>query len=153
MTYRVELRHRPRKHLAVVKFESTIPEMSRNIGKAFSDVAEYLNRNGAEIQAPAVAYYEPAGNGFRISAGFPVIAPVPGDGHVVPAELPESDVAATTHVGPYDQLPTAYSALQSWMTEHHRQPADGDVMWEEYWSPPTAPPAEMRTDVYWPLKS
>jgi effector-binding domain-containing protein len=158
MAYNVQLRHRPRRHLAVVKFESGIPDMGRNMSRAFFEVAEYLQKEGIEMQSPAIAYYEPpsppAASGFRVSAGFPVAKPVKGNGRVVPAELPESDVATTTHVGPYNQLPAAYEAIRTWMKANEREPADGTggMMWEEYWTPPPAPPAHTRTDVYWPLK-
>jgi effector-binding domain-containing protein len=154
MAYNVQLRHRPRRHLAVVKFECGVPDIGRNMSQAFSDVAEYLQNEGIEMQSPAIAYYEPAAPGFKISAGFPVAEPVKGNGRVVAAVLPESDVATTTHVGPYNQLPVAYEAIQAWMKANEREPADvgGGVMWEEYWTPPPAPPAQTRTDVYWPLK-
>ena len=44
-----------------------------------------------------------------------------------------------------------YEAVLSWIRAQGREP--GDLMWEEYFSEPTAPPEQTRTDVYWLLKA
>jgi effector-binding domain-containing protein len=87
---------------------------------------------------------------FDVAAGFYVESPIDGDGHVVPVELPAGDVARTTHIGPYADLPKAYEAVAARAKQDGRELAT--EMWEEYYSPPETPPAETRTDVYWPLR-
>lgn len=150
MPYTIELKHTPRRHLAVVRFRSTAPEIGRNVQKAFGEVHEYLSKTGTAAEGPAIARYEMHEGTFDVAAGFPVPEPVPGDGHVVPMDLPECDAAVTTHVGEYGKLEPAYAAIQSWMHVENRHPSAS--MWEEYWSKPGTPPEKTRTDVYWPIR-
>jgi effector-binding domain-containing protein len=151
MNYEVQVRHSERRHIAAVRFRARVEEIGARMGEALSAVEAYLTAAGVPLEGPAVAVYEPEGEGqFDVAAGFPVQEPIEGDGHVVPVELPEGDVAVTTHTGPYDRLSQAYEAIQAWMREHGHEPAIS--MWEEYYSPPDTPPSETRTDVFWPLK-
>lgn len=149
--YQIELKIQPRRDLAVVKFRASVSEISQRIGAAFSAVHKYLSQAGVEIHAPAIAYYKPGQDEFDVWAGFVVSTAIIGNGNVVPAELPECEAAVTTHLGGYDSLPAAYSAIQSWMKATGREPAE--VMWEEYWSDASTPPDKTRTDIFWPVAS
>lgn len=150
MGYQIELRSLPRRDLAVVAFRASMAEIGQKIGPAFGLVHQYLAAAGIPVQGPAVAVYQPSGNGFAVSAGFVVPTAIPGDGKVIPAELPACQAAVTTHLGSYGDLPAAYAAVRAWMDETDHEP--GDVMWEEYWSNAAAPAATTRTDVFWPVK-
>jgi effector-binding domain-containing protein len=123
--------------------------MPQQIGAAFGAVQAYLVRAGVPVAGPAVGRYRSGPPEFDVAAGFIVPSAIPGDGHVVPDELPECDAAVTTHIGGYDALPAAYAAIQSWMQANGREPAD--AMWEEYWSGPSTPPTQTRTDIVWPV--
>ncbi len=54
-----------------------------------------------------------------------------------------------THIGPYDGVQSTYHAMIGEMTRLGLAPARD--MWEIYYSPPDTPPAQIRTDVVWPL--
>jgi len=54
-----------------------------------------------------------------------------------------------THIGPYDSMEATYHAMIGEMTRLGLEPARG--MWEIFYSPPETPPAEIRTDVVWPI--
>ncbi len=154
MFYEIESRNVPAFHLAAVKFTAAIPEIGQQIGPAFGAVMQYLERTGMQTLGGAVALYEPAGGAeeaFHVTAGFTIPSPIEGDGHVIHVEVPASEAAFTTHVGPYEELPRAYEAIQEWMQQNGREAADMP-MWEEYHSGPEVPPAEIRTDIYRPLK-
>jgi effector-binding domain-containing protein len=111
----------------------------------------HLGRAAIVPRGPAVARYEPTTDGFTVAAGFPVDAPVePGDG-VDNIVLPAGEVAHTTHLGPYDQLPKTYEALRAGVEAQGRSLVDGAAMWEEYWSGPDTPPEATRTEVFWPV--
>lgn len=151
MSYRVESRSQPRRDLAVVKFSAAAPEVAQRIGAAFGAVQAYLAKAGVQSEGPAIGVYTPGPERFEVAAGFVVQAAVPGDGNVMPSELPACEAAVTTHVGSYASLPAAYEAIQSWMRENRREPSE--VMWEEYWSGPKTPEEEARTVVVWPVKA
>ncbi len=53
------------------------------------------------------------------------------------------------HIGPYDSVKSTYEAMIAEMTRLGLEPARD--MWEVYYSPPETPPAEIRTDVIWPV--
>lgn len=153
MVYEIETRNVPAFYLAAVKFTATIPEIGQHIGPAFGAVMQYLERTGVQTLGGAVALYEPASGAqaFHVTAGFTIPSPIEGDGHVVHVEVSASEAAFTTHVGPYEELPRAYEAIQEWLKQNGREAADAPV-WEEYHSGPETPPAEIRTDIYWPLE-
>ena len=151
MDYEIELKALQLQHLAVVRFHASEAEMAQQMGAAFGAVIEYLTRNGLQPQGPAVAVYtEPFGTVFDVAAGFVVAAPITGDGHVVPDELPAGEAAVTMHVGPYEGLSDAYQAVQAWIEREAREPAG--KTWEEYLDGPETPPEQTRTVLYRPLK-
>jgi effector-binding domain-containing protein len=151
MAYQIELKTQARRDIAVVKFSASEAEIAQRIGAAFGAVQAYLARAGFPMQGPAVARYTLGPERFDVASGFIVSSPIQGDGNVVPDELPECDAAVTNHIGAYSELPAAYSAIQTWMRANGREPAE--FMWEEYWSGPSTPPEQTRTDVVWPVKS
>jgi effector-binding domain-containing protein len=145
------LKSLPRRDIAVVKFRAAVPEIGQRLGAAFGEVHSYLVRAGVRIAGPAVAFYKPGPHQFDVAAGFIVPSAVSGDGKVEPSALPACEAAVTTHIGGYDALPAAYAAIQSWMQATGREPAE--TMWEEYWSGPSTPPDQTRTDIFWPVKA
>jgi effector-binding domain-containing protein len=151
VAYEIEARTLEKHNVAAVRFRSKVADMGQHMGAAFGSVMEYLTRNNIPPEGPAVSHYVPVAEGeFDVAAGFLVAGPIDGDGHVVPVELPAGEVAVTTHVGPYDDLPKAYEAIQAWISAEGREP---DVaMWEEYVTGPETPPQQTRTIIYWLLK-
>ena len=154
MEYDVRLVHEPSRELAVTTFEAAdAGAVAGLIGKAFATVAEFLVQRGAPPAGPAVAYYESAPDGsFLVAAGFTVPRELQYSGDVMPFRLPGGEVATTTHVGSYADLPRAYDALRRAAGEHGRTLEESGGMWEEYWSGSDVPQDEARTDVFWPLK-
>lgn len=152
MTYVVDVECVAARPMAAVRFHSGVSEIGERIGDAFSTVDTYLAREGIAPAGAAVARYVPAGDGsFDVEAGFIVARPVPGDDQVIGIELRGGEVAHTTHIGRYEELPNAYAAMHLHAHEMGRELDDGAAMWEEYWSPPESPVEETRTEIYWPL--
>ncbi len=150
MEYSVSLKNLPRQYAAVARFRAVPAQMPSKMPAAFEKVSAFLAAAGVPLEGPAIARFREAGGAFDVEAGFYVPAAfAPGD-DVTCIELPAGEAAVTTHLGPYEDLSAAYQALERWTEAQGRQP--GEPMWEEYWSPPTAPPSEWRTDVIWPLK-
>ena len=151
MDYQLQIIQEPGRNLAVTRFKAEISQIGEQMGAAFGAVMAYLGEHGVEVTGPAIAYYDMEPDGFTVSAGFVVTEQISGDGTVAPLRLPVTEVATTTHVGSYEDLPKAYDALKRGVRDLGRE-ADDAAMWEEYWSPPEAPPEETRTIIFWPLK-
>lgn len=152
MSYDVQLVTVPSRHLAVVRFQARAAEVAEKIGGAFGAVEAYLSANSIQITGPAVAHFVQLDGGFSVSAGFAVTGAIEGNGQVVAMELPQTEVVTTTHMGGYDTLPQAYEAMRTYARAQGREMDEAAPMWEEYWSEPSTPPADTRTDVFWPLK-
>jgi effector-binding domain-containing protein len=153
MNYEIEVLAVPARTLAVTKFHvarDDLPDMGETMGSAIGRVMNALSAAGAAPVGPPIACYEPAGDGFDVAAGFPVTSPVVGEG-VMTMELPSAEVAHTTHVGSYEELPKAYEALQAEVEARGRHLDDRAPMWEQYMTGPDQPPEQTRTEVYWPL--
>jgi AraC family transcriptional regulator len=61
--------------------------------------------------------------------------------------------ATTLHVGPYTELPRAYQWLYgTWLAASGEEPADAPCVEEYLNSARTTPPAELRTEVWLPLR-
>jgi effector-binding domain-containing protein len=153
MPYEVEIKDVAARHAAVVRFEAAGSEMGEKLGEAFGAVMQHVFQAGAQLPGPAFAYYEQLGNQrFDVRAGFIVTAPIDGNGTVLPFELPAVRVATTTHIGPYDKLSEAYTALAEQAKVRGEEMEITAPMWEEYLSEPDTPPEQTRTVVYWPVK-
>ena len=73
------------------------------------------------------------------------------DGDIKGATLPGGPAAFTTHVGPYDKLPEAVTALQQWITQQGLTASGGP--WESYITDPGQypDPKDWKTEVFWPV--
>ncbi|HET8603889.1 MAG TPA: GyrI-like domain-containing protein [Marmoricola sp.] len=151
MNYWIEIVHEPVRHLAVVRFHSTPEEIAKRVRTAFGQVGAYLVREGVRPIGPPVSRYEMHDGEFEVATGFPVREPVPGDGTVVPLDLPEADNATTVHVGRYEDLGRAYEALRTGAAEAGHPVDEDAAMWEEYLTGPDEPAEKQRTVVHWPV--
>jgi effector-binding domain-containing protein len=156
----VELQPQP---TAAVRIEQPMAEL--DLAAAFDRfmplVAERIASAGGSIGGPPFGRYHRFGPdvvdveiGFPVAAapaGLPSLASCPA-GDVGLSELPGGLVARTVHRGPYDGLSRTYDGLHAWI---HAQPGvdDGAGPWESYTDDPggTADPAQLRTEVVWPL--
>jgi effector-binding domain-containing protein len=142
----------PPRQLAVTVSQGTAADIGPLVSSAFGTVIEHLARMGRRPDGPAVARYTMRDDGsFDLAAGFPVDEAIAGDGVVEPLTLPAVEVATTTFLGAYRDLPLAYDRLRTGVAELGRQLDEVGPMWEEYWSEPTAQPEETRTVIFWPL--
>lgn len=96
-----------------------------------------------------VVVYMPSTDGqLHIEAGVEIL------GHFTPTEdvfesfTPSGRVATVAYFGPYDQMRSAYAALDAWVRDHGEPTSH--VSWEVYgdWSPD---PTQLRTDIYYKL--
>jgi effector-binding domain-containing protein len=152
MTDDVRIVTSPSRELAVTVSQGTAADIGPLVSSAFGTVMEHLARMGTQPHGPAVARYTMRDDGsFDLAAGFPVDEAIVADGVVEPLTLPRSEVATTTFRGAYADLPLAYERLRTGVAELGRRLDEAGPMWEEYWSEPTAPSEETRTEIFWPL--
>ncbi|NUR97524.1 MAG: GyrI-like domain-containing protein [Kribbellaceae bacterium] len=145
-----EPRNIPLQHTAVVKAVLRREQLGSWFSGAIDRVADRLDRIGiAPCGLPFARYHLRPDHMFEVEAGFPVAAPITGDGEVRPSTLPGGSVVVAWHIGPYDRLGEAYEAVDEWLT-NERGVRTGDA-WEVYHDPPTGDPHLWRTEVVQPF--
>jgi effector-binding domain-containing protein len=87
---------------------------------------------------------------MNVEVGVEVSQPFTGNGRVACSALPTGMAATTVHWGSYAKLGDAHDAVHDWAAKNGR--ALAGVSWELYghWSDD---PAQVRTDVFWLLKT
>jgi effector-binding domain-containing protein len=153
MMYPIETRELDEIDTAVEMATLSVAEIGPFVGRAYSNVASYLDRKGAgPAGMPFARYHRINDEQFEVEAGFPASTPVSGEGDIEPSDLPAGPAAVTLYVGPYDEMASAYDALTTWIAEHGGEPI-GDP-WEIYFDDPaTQPdPAQLRTEIVMPYR-
>jgi effector-binding domain-containing protein len=150
--YEMKEQVEPQRHLAVKRFTATADQIGPLVGEAFGAVYHFVGRHGlTPVGAPIACYVMGSGQDFDVRAGCEVGVPVQPEGDIEPYLLPGGPALTTEHVGPYDELPKAYEALEAHARETGHD-LDMTVMWEEYLTGPEVPPDQTRTVIHWPLK-
>ncbi|GAB7006633.1 hypothetical protein JCM18899A_41060 [Nocardioides sp. AN3] len=142
--------------VAVVRFTvhtDDLPRIGEQMGPAFEKVASELGAAHVPPLGAPMAYFEPAADGFEVAAGFPVPATATVPASLGRLDVAETEAAHTTHIGPYQEMPSTYEDLLAQASAAGRAPRAGGPMWETYLSAPETPADRTRTEVYWVLSS
>jgi effector-binding domain-containing protein len=152
MEYKCELLDRPAQPALVIRTRAPVQSLPQVVGQAYGAILQVAGQLGFQPSgAPFVAYYNMDMADLDMEIGFPFEQKPEGKGNVLAGEIPGGKAAACLHVGPYDQVEAAYEALQEWMQANGCVPAG--VAYEFYLNDPgTTPPAELQTQVVFPLK-
>jgi effector-binding domain-containing protein len=148
MTYEITVEHREAQHAAVVRGTMTAEELPAFFDKTLSEVLGVLGEQGLSVTGPPFGLYQLVEDGFDVAAGFPVSGPVAPRGAVEPLVLPGGAVATTMHVGSYDEIADAYTALTEWFAVSDYAPTGAP--WESYLDDPQEPAP--RTQVCFPCR-
>ena len=150
MTYPIETRELTEQATAVARVSLPAAQLAAWLPGAYEQVMTYLAAAGAAPAGPPFARFTFHDDVVDAEAGFPVRAPVAGDGRVTPSSLPGGPVAVTTHYGRYEDLTAAYDAVAGWLKEHGLEPAGPH--WEVYYTDPHSEPdpTRWRTDLIAP---
>ncbi len=146
MAYEVKTEQRPEQVTAVVRGQVAVDGIAAFIGGAFGEVMAAVNAQRLAVVGPPFGRYHVLETGFEVEAGFPTSRPVEPVGRVTPSTLPGGEVATTMHVGSYDGVAAAYTAVRQWLEAHDLVPS-GDP-WETYLDGPEVP--QPRTIVSFP---
>src|SRR6516225_6567192 len=101
MNYTVRLERFPGQPLAVVRRQAPKAQLSKVVPEACGDVWNVVRARHIQGAGRHVTVYWD--NIYNLEIGVELESPLPsGDyGEVIPSSLPASDVATTTHLGPY----------------------------------------------------
>ena len=146
MSYEFQVLQNPERQLMAVHDQAKGGELPKKITSNLDKVWAYLRANGASTGHNVVVYrnFDRASGVMTIDVGVQVESALPGNGEVVPVTTPGGLVATTAHIGRYDKLGEASSALHEFCRTHDH-PIVGPT-WEVYgdW---TDDPSKLRTDV------
>jgi effector-binding domain-containing protein len=151
MTYQFELKQQEAQPALVIRAHAAARDLPRLFSDAYGALMAYLGELGEQPTGmPFAAYHNMDMENLDLEIGFPVARPLPGSGTIQPGEMPAGKWATVTHIGPYDQLASAYTALSEWIRANGYEPTG--VAYEAYCSEPETPPQEIRTLIMFPLK-
>jgi len=154
---RQELRAQP---VLVVRRRVRRAEIAAAIGAALPKVFLHAQQRGLAIAGyPITRYLETSvglvtfETGMRVAAHSGDWTAADGQGEVLAETLPGGPVAATIHLGQYDQLHNAYAALEEWIAENGFRPSGAP--WEAYSNDPAdhPNPQDWKIEVYWPFQA
>lgn len=141
----VELTERP---AIVVRISGPVESMPTMMGDAFGRTAEAITGAGAAFGGPPFARYLSFGELIEAEVGFPYQGSVEPSGELFVAKLPGGRAVTTTHVGPYDEIGTAWDRVSSWMRAFGLESAGPP--WECYLTGPEEPGPPV-TEIYFPI--
>ena len=138
----------------VVRRSVNRPEIAATIADVLPRVFMYAQRHGLALTGQPFTRYVEAGPGLvTIEPGMHVAKTgnAPGGGEVVLDTLPGGEAATTVHMGPYENLPDAYAAIERWMKANGATSAGAP--WEVYVTDPAdyPDPKDWKTEIFWPL--
>lgn len=129
-------------------------EIRRTIEHAFAQLTEAIARGGVRAKGAPRAHYhyrDGAETGFEL--GFPIVADDASAAKRAGLGVGQTfsgNAFSMVHEGPYAELSKAYKRLEQELSAQGFS-GSGDT-WEVYLNDPdNTPPAELRTQIYWPI--
>jgi AraC family transcriptional regulator len=141
----------PEQPVLVLRRRVKRSEIAQAIGEALPLVFVCAGRNGLEVTGPPFVRYPDMGPDLMtLDIGVPVAAASDvSDGGIRADTLPEGPAVVTTHMGHYNKLPEAVTALGNWIQQQGLTPVGGP--WESYVTDPGnyPDPKDWKTEVFW----
>jgi effector-binding domain-containing protein len=153
MSYDCQAVLQPAQPVLTIRTRSDVKDLPSVLGQAYIKLAAHLGQFDAmPAGAPFVAYYNMDMEDLDIEVGFPIAEEIKNEGDIQSSKLPEMKVATCTFTGPYLEIGPAYDELNAFMKENQYMPTG--VVYEYYLNDPKeTPPAELKTQIVFPLKS
>lgn len=157
MLYDVQICEVLQQTFAAVRGQANARTIGDRIIALLSEVWDFLKDTGIRQTGHNVVLYSDEASKallrtedeVSIEVGVQVATPFESQGRVVCSATPGGIVTTVVHLGPYQQLPEAHTAVQEWCAEHGY--AFAGPNWEVYghWIENSD---ELRTDVFYLLK-
>ncbi|MBY0278078.1 GyrI-like domain-containing protein [Candidatus Binatia bacterium] len=142
----------PEQGAAVIHLTVPTTEIRQVMGPGLNEVLAAVAAQGHEQTGAWFTHHlhRPT-DVFDFEVGVPIAGTITATGRVRPGRLPAARVARAVHVGPYDDLASAWGELEAWLAAHGHTPAS--EMWEHYAVGPESglPSTQWRTPLVWPL--
>ncbi|HZY88133.1 MAG TPA: GyrI-like domain-containing protein [Gemmataceae bacterium] len=147
MEYQVEVKTVEPQMTAVVRRRAASSELARVVPQGCGEVWAFMRSSGLLRPGRNLALY--LNEEGDLECGVEVTQPFAGDGEVICSSTPAGLVATAAHLGPYDRLGEAHTAVRRWCAGHGH--ALAGPCWELYghWDDD---PAKLRTDVFYLLQ-
>lgn len=152
MPYPCEIKEQVAQPTVSIRTRTPAQNLPQVLGRAYGAILQYLIEQGEEPAGPSyVAYFNMDMQNLDIEAGFPVARKLVGKGDIQVGEFRSGKVATCLHVGPYSEIGAAYEALQHWMKEQGLEPT-GEAYEMYLDDPQRTPPAQLRTQIVFPIR-
>ncbi len=138
---------------AGIRLTCKTAEVGATIAVLLPEVMAHLYATGAGVAGvPFLRYHKTGDSEVEIETGFPVAKRIEEKGRIRNGELPGGRTIVGWHVGPYEGLPAAHSALAAYAAENRLKPRGGS--WEVYWTDPgvVPDPSKWRTQLFLPVE-
>jgi effector-binding domain-containing protein len=147
MDYQIQVSPVAAQLIGVVRFRAGVHELPTVIPQACGEVWTFMRSSNLPRPGRHLALY--LDDVMNIECGVEVFQPFTGNDRVVCSSTPAGLTASTIHMGPYNLLGQAHTAIRKWCQDHGHTLAG--PAWEVYghWNDD---PAQLRTDVYYLLK-
>jgi len=148
MNYEVTVQQVESQITAVVRRRARSHELAQVVPKACGEVWNFMKSSGQPRPGRHLALYLDCE--INLEVGVEAAQPFTGNDQLVCSSTPAGTVATTAHLGPYNHLGDAHTAIRTWCSDHGLVFAGPS--WEVYghW---TDDLSKLRTDVYYLLRT
>ena len=137
--------------LLVIRKVTSVNDLPQEIGKAYHQIAAYLNELGEQpAGVPFVAYYNLDMENLDVEMGFPVSRKLPACGEIKSSSLPIGPVVQTTFTGPYEEMAPVYEEMGQFVKDNGHETSGISI--EYYLTGPDIPAEEQVTRIVFPIK-
>ena len=152
MEHHCEIKDMPAQPVLSIRARCAVQELPQLLGVSFGAIAQHLGGMGENpAGAPFVAYYNMDMQNLDVEIGFPVSRSLSEQGNIQAGQIFGGKFATCLFTGPYSEVGSAYDALTKFVAEKGLEPTG--VAYEFYLNDPqTVKPAELQTQIYFPLK-
>lgn len=119
MTYEFATHQVPATGIISIRDQIAPDALPAFLGGVFPELFAFVGRHGvAATGHPFVMYHAFGPDLIDAEVCVPVAAPGPADERIRSRTLPACEIVRTLHVGPYEDLGSAYAALTDWVADH-----------------------------------
>ena len=150
MTYTVVTKHVDPQITAVVRRQANLKDLAQVVPNACGEVWNFVRSSNLPRPGRNLALYlDCDGELLDLEVGVEMPQVFAGNGQIVCSSTPAGLAATAIHLGSYNRLGEAHTAIRRWCSDNGHALAGPN--WELYghW---TDDPAQLRTDVFYLLK-